>query len=132
MKIHGHEKTNFVVINKMADSLHFLIADGQYRNTTLGRDTWKSLIGSEASLQRKCNKEGFNVEWTFPSNSHPLRAARIGILGNNEDDCGTCDSRIGFGTAGGPDDSNTCGNEAIAGGDNGDRHIKAMGYILVQ
>ena len=114
----------------MADSLHSLIADGQYRNTTLGRDTWKSLIGSESSLQPNCNKEGFNVKWTFSSIS--LKAARIGILGNNEHDCVTCDSRIGFGTAGNPDDSNTCGNEAEAGGDNGDRHIKTMGYILVQ
>ena len=40
--------------------------------------------------------------------------------------------RIGFGTAGYPDDSNTCGNEATHAPDNGDKHIKAMGYILVQ
>ena len=58
--------------------------------------------------------------------------ARIGILGNNENDCTTCDSRIGFGTGGKHDDSNTCGNEASYYGDNGDKHIKAMGYILVQ
>ena len=58
--------------------------------------------------------------------------ARIGFLGNNENDCGTCDSRIGFGTGGTHDDSNTCGNEAVAEADNGDKHIKAMGYILVQ
>ena len=56
------------------------------------------------------------------------------MLGNNENDCVTCDSRIGFGTGGGPDDANTCGNEASAanGADNGDKHIKAMGYIFVQ
>ena len=58
--------------------------------------------------------------------------ARIGILSNNQYDCATCDSRIGFGTGGLHDDSNTCGNEAVGGGDNGDKHIKAMGYILVQ
>ena len=58
--------------------------------------------------------------------------ARIGILGNNENDCVTTDSRIGFGTGGAHDDSNTCGNEAKHGGDNGDKHIKAMGYILGQ
>ena len=40
--------------------------------------------------------------------------------------------RIGFGTAGYPDDSNTCGNEATHAPDNDDKHIKAMGYILVQ
>ena len=47
--------------------------------------------------------------------------------------CGGCDSRIGFGTGGNFDDFNTCGNEAtFSGGDNGAKHIKAMGYILVQ
>ena len=46
--------------------------------------------------------------------------------------CSYCDSRIGFGTAGHPDDSNTCGNVASYWPDNGDKRIKAMGYIFVQ
>jgi len=50
---------------------------------------WKTLIGSQASLQRNCNKEGFNVA---------IGKARIGIVGNNENDCNSCDSRIGFAT----------------------------------
>jgi len=58
--------------------------------------------------------------------------ARIGILGNNENNCKLCDSRIGFGTGGYPGDSNTCGNEARHKTDNGRKHIKAIGYILVQ
>ena len=58
--------------------------------------------------------------------------ARIGIIANQQNDCYSCDSRIGFGTAGLYDDSNTCGNEAMLSSDNGDKHIKAMGYILVQ
>ena len=103
------------------------IADGQYRSTTLGRDTWKELIGSEASLQVNCNKEEFNA--LFDS-SHSR--ARIGIVANQENHCSTCDSRIGFGTAGKHDVSNTCGNEVSYSPDNGDKHIKAMGYILVQ
>ena len=122
------QQINYIVINKQASSLHSLIADGQYRNTSLGRDTWKSLIGAEASLQPNCGKEGFNA--LSDDSSHPK--ARIGILGNQENDCNTCDSRIGFGTAGLHDDSNTCGNEASHGADNGEKHIKAMGYILVQ
>ena len=60
MKI--NDQTKFIVINRQANSLYSLIADGQYRSTSLGRDKWKSLIGSEASLQSNCNKEGFNVE----------------------------------------------------------------------
>ncbi|KAL9953884.1 hypothetical protein ACROYT_G041357 [Oculina patagonica] len=88
----------------------------------------KTLIGSQASLQRNCNKEGFNSVGA----DIPHSKARIGILGNQENDWNTCDSRIGFGTGGYPDDSNTCGNQATHDPDNGDKHIKAMGYILVQ
>ena len=123
-----------VVINHQAKSLYSLIADDKYRATSLGRNTWKKLIGSPASLQRNCNKEGFNVIDTKKCHFDQLHCskARIGILGNEYNNCEKPDSRIGFGTGGYPDDSNTCGNEALHGGDNGDQHIKAMGYILVQ
>ena len=117
-----------VVINYQARSLYSLITDNIYRNTSLGRDTWKELIASQASLQLNCNKEGFNVL----IGSKQQSKARIGIVGNNENDCRSCDSRIGFGTGGDYDDSNTCGNEATYNADNGNQHIKAMGYILVQ
>ncbi|XP_078351731.1 uncharacterized protein LOC144636400 [Oculina patagonica] len=116
---------NYIDINKQANSLYSLIADGQYRNTSLGRNTWKTLIGSQASLQTNCNKEGFNARCSRGSR------ARIGILGNQEHDCNSCDSRIGFGTGGWPDETITCGNAASHGADNGNKHIKAMGYILV-
>ncbi|XP_078351355.1 uncharacterized protein LOC144636086 [Oculina patagonica] len=122
------QQFNFIVINKQANSLYSLIADGQYRATSLGRNTWKTLIGSQASLQFNCNKEGFNAVGTSFSNSK----ARIGILGDQENGCDSCDSRIGFGTGGTRDDSNTCRNEASLSPDNGNKHIKAMGYILVQ
>ena len=122
------QQINFITINTAENSsLYSLIVDGNYRNTSLGRDTWKTLIGSEASLQTNCNKEGFNV---VSSSSHSK--ARIGLLGNENNNCGSCDSRIGFGTGGKPDDSNTCGNEAEWQPDNGEKHITAMGYILVQ
>ena len=122
------QQINFIVINKQAHSLYSLIADGQYRNTSLGRNTWKNLIGSEASLQLKCNKEGFNAVGTSTGRSK----ARIGILGNEHNHCHNPDSRIGFGTGEKHGDSNTCGNEATHSPDNGVKHIKAMGYILVQ
>ncbi|XP_020617313.1 uncharacterized protein LOC110055275 [Orbicella faveolata] len=121
------QQTNFIVINKQANSLYSLIADGQYRATSLGRNMWKTLIGSQASLQRNCNIEGFNPICTDSGKS----VARIGITSNNENACNSCDSRIGFGTGGYPDDSITCGNVARHGGDKGDRFIKVMGYILV-
>ena len=126
------QQIRFIVINKEANSLYSLIADGQYRKTSLGRDKWKSLIGSEASLQGKCNREGFNAKSNKQDEGKDKSKARIGFLGNNEDDCNTCDSRIGFGTGGLHDNNNTCGNEAMYYPDNGNKHIKGIGYILVQ
>ena len=122
------QKINFIVIDKEANSLYSLIADGQYRATSLGRNTWKTLIGSQASLQLNCNKEGFNVVSTRRGSSR----ARIGIISNQQNDCSSCNSRIGFGTGGRPDDSNECGNEATFSPDNGEKNIKAIGYIMIQ
>ena len=122
------EDTRFIVLNEQASSLHALISDDQHRSTSLGRDEWKKLIGHEASLQLDCNREGFNVL----SDSVGSSIARIGIVANEQNDCTSCDSRIGFGTGGYPDDNNSCGNEASWSPDNGDKHIKAFGYILVK
>ena len=94
------QEIKFVVLTKHADSLYSLTADGQYRATLLGRHTWKTLIGSAASLQPKCNKEGFNALCGDSGASK----ARIGILGNEQNHCRSCDSRIGFGTGGAHDD----------------------------
>ena len=129
MKIGQH--LGFTVVNKQADSLYSLIADGQYRAISLGRETWKNLIGSDASLQLNCNREGFNTADVNPIDVFHSEA-RIGIVANQENDCKSCDSRIGFGTGGYFDDAVTCGNVAKIEGDNGDRHTPAMGYILVQ
>ncbi|XP_022805209.1 uncharacterized skeletal organic matrix protein 5-like [Stylophora pistillata] len=124
----SNEQLSFFAINKQADSLYSLIADGQYRETSLGHDTWKTLIDAAVSLQSKCNEEGFNVFCTFTISSK----ARIGIVSNQEDECSTCDSRIVFSTGGYPYDTNSCGNVAKHNPDNGIKYIKAMGYILLQ
>ena len=121
MKVGHASDVKFIVINRHANSMYSLLADKHYRATSLGRNTWKTLFGSLASLQHNCNKEGFNAAGTYTS-------LRIGILGNNENDCITCDSIIGFGGSW----QVTSGNVAKHGGDNGDKLIKAMGYILVQ
>ena len=126
MKISG--QLRFIVFNKQANSLHSLIINGTYRATSLGRNEWKKLIGADGSLQLGCNKEGFNAVGTASDHSK----ARVGYIANNQNDCGSCDSRIGFGTGGYPDNSITCGNVALHSPDNGNRNIKAMGYILVQ
>ena len=108
MKVNGQMK--FTLITSQASSLHSLIADGQYRSTSLGRNKWIALTDSKAYLQPNCNQEGFNTKAS--------RRARVGILGNNENDCRTCDSAIGFGV-----DNRACGDLSS---------IRAMCYILVQ
>ena len=127
MKIGSQER--FTPINKQAGSLHSLIANGQYHATSLGRSTWKWLIGSQASMQHSCNREGFNVV-AGKDNGQKMR---IGIFANQETDCLTPDSKIGFGI-GGSSSTNTCGNIASDdfGPDNGGKNIRAIGYILVQ
>ena len=75
-------------------------------------------MGSYASLQPRCNREGFNIL----SDDTSMGKARIGIIGNNDNDCVTCDTRIGFGTGGKHNDGVTCG----------DQDQTAIGYILVQ
>ena len=117
------QQMKFTVINKQANSLYSVIADGQYRATSLGRNSWKTLIGPEASLQIGCNREGFNAECTDSLYSK----TRIGNIGNDQNDCTTCDSRIGFGSGGNSDDSNTCGNVAFVSPDNGDKKHQSHG-----
>lgn len=124
------QENRFIALNKTAISLYSLIADGIYRSTSLGRDTWKALIGSQASLQTNCNREGFNVVNDYRDDYWPK--ARIGIIGNNQNDCYTCDSGIGFGTEGNPFNVSTCGNGANSLYTAEGANITAMGYILVQ
>ena len=105
-------------------SLYSLIADGEYRQTNLGRNKWKWLI-SGSSLQYNCNKEGLNVY-----NEHSR--VRLGLIANNENDCETPGSFIGLGTHRNRE-TNAAGNAASKNSpDNGEKNLKALGYILVR
>ena len=58
---------------------------------------------------------------------------RIGIIGNQENECHSPDSRIGIGGAGthcGQDNSNSVGNTAKCHPDNGNKNIKSFGYVF--
>ena len=108
-----------------ASSLYSLIADGKYRQTHLGRNTWKWLI-SGSSLQYNCNKEGFNVYST-------RSRVRLGLIANNKNKCDSPNSFVGLGAQ---YDSveNAAGNVAAhyRSSDNGKTNLKVMGYILVR
>ena len=105
------QKSNFIVIRKDADSLYSLIADGVYRPTTLRRSKWISLMKGFINLQSRCNREGFNV---FCAGGY----VRIGIFGNNENDCRSCDTQMGFGLS----RRHSCGDVSTG----------TMGYIFVK
>jgi hypothetical protein len=83
-----NDDTKWIVLNHEASSLYSLFADGQYRSTTAGRDTWKSLIAG-SSLQPNCNKEGFSI-------AHNAFKIRIGYYTNNQNSCSFADSGKGF------------------------------------
>ena len=114
-----------------ASSLYSLIADGNYRQTQLGRDKWKSLI-SGSSLQSNCNREGFNAQ-TYGTYSNSHSKVRFGLIANQQNDCVSPDSFIGLGTHRWGNVGNTAGNVAdCCSPDNGEKNLKVMGYILVR
>jgi hypothetical protein len=127
-----------------ASSLYDLIADGNYRQIHVGRSQWKSLI-SGSSLQRHCNREGFNVRSASTVSYFKALTVkvRLGIIANQQKHCGSPDSYVGLGAEGGmkypsvwcqpPDKSvNSAGNLAQCHPDNGNKNTKAMAYILVR
>lgn len=125
----------FISFNYSANSLYSLFADGIYRETNLGRQTWKSLIPSAiSSLQSKCNREGFNGNTAYVK-------VRLGMVGNEGNDrCASPDSFVGLGSSNVKKGRlcrfdftlNSAGNFAACKADNGDRDTKAMGYILIR
>ena len=132
--------TKWIMINDIqASSLFNLIADGVFNSTNVGRETWRSLI-DPSFFQENCNVEGLNVQPNISSFGNYVKV-RIGIVANNQNDCGTCDSCIGFGisarSCGGYDlTSTSCGVSRVAcdreNRKEPNKNMAAFGYILVQ
>ena len=126
----------WLVLPKTANSM-LEVMKGAYQASAAGRNAWKNLIPG-SSLQLNCNKEGFNVldPCSWDTTAAGVARARIGIIGNEQIDCCSADSRIGIGTMGGycgQDTNNSAGNEASpCTPDNGEKHIKAVGYVMVR
>ena len=118
---------NWMVIPYKANSLFKVIADGKFTATSMGRNYWKSLI-SGSKLQKKCNKEGFNIDGGNKT------YVRIGIATGNNNDCESLNSGIGFGASIRLCDSDkventACGNLKVCP----NHHYNlAFGYIFVQ
>jgi hypothetical protein len=82
----------WIIIPLTGNSTRDLFASGQV-STAVGRDAWLSLMASP-SLQANCNDEGVNV-----ANTAGEFTTRLGIQANDEINCSTNDSTIGFGFA---------------------------------
>jgi hypothetical protein len=96
--------------------------NGGYTSSGIGRNSWKALAGPQASLQPYCNLEGVNPR---PPGGVYLR---LGISSNQENECNSCDSGLGFGF---PGYSISVGDYApCCGPDNGQVILPYFGYIL--
>ena len=82
--------TKFIEFKLQASTLLDIFQSGEYERTNISRNGWLNLI-EDSTLQPNCNKEGFNVFFDDAAK------ARLGILANNENDCNSPDSLLGFG-----------------------------------
>jgi hypothetical protein len=128
--------TKWIALNYTTNSLHSVIEDGTFKKTTVGKEAWKSLIDG-SSLQENCNEEGFNIQRNYMFFSWQwYMNIRIGLVANNENDCDTYDSCIGFGIVRGcwgHVRSTTCGAENMANCVQlNNKNTAAFGYILVK
>ena len=114
------DATNWILLKYTAASLYSVIADGKYGKTNAGRAAWKSLVKG-SSFQSNCNKEGFNARCSGVN-----KMSRLGIFGNNEKDCVSCNSFIGFGCQ---MENLPCGNIQTYPDS---PTLKTFGYIFVQ
>eukprot|EP00795_Rhopilema_esculentum_P004415 gene4415-20645_t len=88
------ETIKWLKIPKLSSSLLDVFSSDQSSDTKLSRQAWKDLVPEISEpLQINCNRQGFNIK-----DDRNQFQIRIGILGNNEDDCGSIDSAIGVGT----------------------------------
>jgi hypothetical protein len=105
-----------LLIPVAAPSLASLVSGG-YVPTGLGRAAWLGLLPG-SSLEANCDAEGFNLGARYPCgwmSGNNCSAARIGIIANNETNCATPDSRIGFGLAGVATGAPLCATTAVGG-----------------
>ena len=86
---------------------------------------------ASGSLQKNCNREGFNNR----GGTSDASKVRIGILGNEQNTCGSTDSLIGVGG----NQASKCNSNGVAAGnqagckaDAGQRQTPGFAYIFAR
>nr|XP_058967456.1 uncharacterized protein LOC131793977 isoform X2 [Pocillopora verrucosa] len=98
---------------------------------------WSHQIGSLGDPVSNLLKHFLHQDmpWHEGFNSHVagngFSRVQISVIGNEQDDCNSPDSRIGSGE-GGSGYENVCGYRALWSADNRDKNIKKFGYIFIQ
>jgi len=113
-----------IILDVGANSCVELFNRGQ-TDTALDRSAWLSMVPM-VSLQDNCGMQGINVA---PETDHAR--VRIGIIGNEQGNCGSANSRIGVGGAGENDDVTT-GNVARWNGFGNNRDTVSFAYVFVR
>ena len=130
MKVDG--VTKWIVVNHQASSLFNVIADGVKKDTTAGKDVWRSLMDSSL-LAQYCDKEGFNLQRQSYYSTYVK--VRIGLAAGGSN-CAYSSSGIGFGASirscDGDMTSATCGTTTAGCAGRLNTIKAAFGYILVQ
>jgi len=124
----GDGPVSWVTLPAEAPSLLDLLASGEHTPTEQGAAFWRSLL-PDPSLHSACVREGFNVAWEDASR------ARIGIVTSRNEDCVEPTARIAFGGDGRAcyqDTRSSCGNEARCWPDDGDRTVRARGFVMAR
>ena len=117
-------ETRALVMDVGASSCFELFNSG-FTSTSVSRAAWLAMV-PDVSLQDNCGDQGLNVA---PRGEQAR--TRIGIVGNNERNCDSQDSRIGIGGAG-VNDRVTTGNATRENGPDGNRDTVSFGYVFVR
>lgn len=89
-----------IILPVQGTSLHRIFRSGALIPTYMTRAQWDAVMPGD-SLQTNCRVQGINVRTPASNALNPdSMRARIGIIGNNENDCSSPDSQIGVGLAG--------------------------------
>ncbi len=120
--------------NNDPPSLASVFMAGTHLGTNNPYPEWTSLV-PVGSLQANCRRQGFNAQ--ADSNQQANTRVRIGIIGNNENDCTSPNSFIGVGASPEGDYcdlgyTTTTGNGAVCNADKGKQDVAGFAVVYVR